>query len=61
MQVDVSHAIANEAYKWAKENCPSYITVNVKLGDNFLDETEMYVTFYFGEEKEATLFALRWA
>ncbi len=46
---------------WAKENCPSYIT-------NVLDYVyqgggwtpELSIKYYFGEEKDAVMFTLRW-
>lgn len=61
MQVDVPYSKANDARKWVKDNCPSYITLNVKTTPDWIDNTEMYITFYFSDERDATLFALRWA
>lgn len=55
------------AWKWAKENCPSYIThqestvpeglVPVKGG--WVAERP-YIEYCFSDERDATAFALRW-
>lgn len=60
MQVDIPYSRAHEAIKWAKENCPNYITFNLKLNDELFENTAMYITLYFGHENDAALFALRW-
>ena len=45
------------ALKWAKVNCPSYIT---NQGENI--GLDVYVIHYFfGQQRDATAFALRWA
>ena len=44
---------------WAKENCPSYITNDLHCdGYNTYDQTR--VDYFFGDEKDAVLFILRW-
>ena len=49
-----------EALTWAKENCPSYITNDIHpSGSIFFDRKK--VDYYFGDEKEAVMFLLRWA
>jgi hypothetical protein len=46
---------------WAKENCPSYITnVLDYVGPGGGLVAELSIKYYFGEEKDAVLFALRW-
>jgi hypothetical protein len=48
-----------EAMTWAKENCPSYITNDMHQdGYNTYDNTK--IDFFFGDEKEALMFMLRW-
>ncbi len=39
--------------KWAKKNCPSYITNAAS--------PEGKIVYYFGTEKDAAIFILRWA
>ena len=39
--------------KWAKDHCPSYITNTVVTG--------FVIKYYFSQEADAVLFALRWA
>jgi hypothetical protein len=62
----VSHSVAifhdksHKALEWAKENCPSYITNSVKI-DYRDDVWEFFmIEFFFYEEDDATMFALRW-
>lgn len=44
-----------EPLTWAKKNCPSYITNDaVQKGGVY------YYRFYFGNEKDMTMFILRW-
>jgi len=41
---------------WAKAHCPSYIT-----NDAYRDDYRMWgYRFYFNDEKDALLFALKW-
>jgi hypothetical protein len=48
-----------DALDWAKENCPSYITNDLHQdGYNTYDHTKM--DYYFSDEKDALIFALRW-
>ena len=45
--------------EWAKENCPSYITNDLHCdGYNTYDQTKL--DYFFGDEKDAMLFILRW-
>lgn len=47
---------AFEPLEWAKKHCPSYITNDaVQIGGDY------YYRFYFGNDKDRVLFALRWA
>jgi hypothetical protein len=46
------------ALTWAKENCPSYIT-NIGRPDN-LDPNNSSIVYYFGDEREALMFMLKW-
>ena len=45
-----------EPLKWAKDYCPSYIT-----NDTVMKGGRYYYRFFFGSEKDCTLFALRWS
>jgi hypothetical protein len=63
-KVTIPYNIIDPALKWAKDNCPSYITNNVVpvsfVEANDSDYISVRVIFHFSEEKDATLFALRW-
>lgn len=49
-----------EPLDWVKENCPSYITNDIHCdGYNTYDQTR--VDYFFGTEKDAVLFILRWS
>jgi hypothetical protein len=49
-----------EPLTWAKENCPSYITNDLHQdGYNTYDHTK--IDYFFGNEKDAVWFSLRWA
>lgn len=61
-QVSLEYTKSHEALDWAKENCPNYITNHVdpiSFADHNILGT-IWVRFYFGDDKDATLFALRW-
>ena len=45
-----------EPLEWAKQHCPSYIT-----NDAVQKEGEYHYRFYFGDERDAVSFALRWS
>lgn len=55
------------ALEWAKQNCSSYITntlsnsitlgEQVQLGGAY---TGTYINYYFGDEKDALIFRLKW-
>lgn len=45
-----------EPLQWAKDYCPSYIT-----NDTVMKGGRYYYRFFFGSEKDCTLFALRWS
>jgi hypothetical protein len=49
-----------EPLAWAKFHCPSYIT-NEGPVDLFKIPGEYNIAYYFGDERDATLFALRWS
>ncbi len=52
-----------EALTWAKKNCPSYITndsTKVVTDDVSMYPYEHVINYYFGDEKDANWFALRW-
>lgn len=40
------------ALEWAKKNCPGYITNRATVDGK--------ICYYFANEKEATMFMLRW-
>lgn len=44
-----------EPLVWAKRNCPSYIT-----NDAVQKEGVYYYRFYFSNDRDQALFALRW-
>ena len=44
-----------EPLEWAKKNCPSYIT-----NDAVQKQGEYYYRFFFGNEQDQIIFALRW-
>lgn len=47
----------DEALAWAKENCPSYIT-----NDGYIDnEYNARYYFIFGDERDMISFSLRWS
>lgn len=45
-----------EPLEWAKQNCPSYITV-----DAILKNDRYYYRFFFGKEKDLLMFILKWS
>ena len=49
-----------EPLEWAKTNCPSYITNNVHQ-DGYYTYDRAKIDYYFGDEKDATFFALKWS
>jgi hypothetical protein len=63
-EVTIPYHIIDPALKWAKDNCPSYITNTMApihyTADLPVDFISIRVIFHFSEEKDATLFALRW-
>jgi len=53
MKVALPYDTTWAALKWAKDNCPSYITNS--------STPEGKIVYYFGQEKDAMIFTLRWA
>jgi hypothetical protein len=53
------------ALEWAKEHCPSYITNDRTPGPPRYYTThsidDIKIRFYFGNKRDATAFALKWA
>jgi hypothetical protein len=54
------------ALAWAKENCPSYITNEAvdtakmkRVPGGWVDDTR--IVYFFGDEKDALMFTLKWA
>lgn len=45
---------------WAREHCPSYITNVLDLGPDGMPFAPS-IKYYFGEEKDAVMFTLRWS
>jgi hypothetical protein len=45
---------------WAREHCPSYITNVLDLGLDGIPVAPS-IKYYFGEEKDAVMFTLRWS
>lgn len=59
MRVTIAYDPVWEAMTWAKEKCPSYITNDMHQdGYNTYDHTK--IDFFFSDEKDALLFALKW-
>lgn len=52
---------------WAKEHCPSYITnkasntTRLKRVSSSGWVSDSSIVYYFGNERDATIFTLRWA
>lgn len=47
-----------KALEWTKKNCPSYITNDVAGGES--DYTRpIAIDYFFSDEKDATLFAMK--
>jgi len=44
-----------EPLRWAKQNCPSYIT-----NDGVIIDGQYHYRFYFGREQDQIMFSLRW-
>jgi len=42
---------------WARDNCPSYLSATLWLKE---DQGSSTAEFHFAEEKDATIFSLRW-
>lgn len=47
-----------EALVWAKKNCPSYITNAICDGYNTHDNNK--IDYFFADENDMLIFALRW-
>ena len=47
------------ALTWAKKNCSSYITNDVHKNTNEPGRG-VQIDYFFGEEKDAVLFSLKW-
>lgn len=48
-----------EPIDWAKEHCPSYISNDIHMdGYNTFDNSK--IDYFFGDEKDAMWFKLRW-
>lgn len=44
---------------WAKKNCPSYITNDVHQ-DGYYTYDNTKIDYFFGNERDAVFFSLRW-
>lgn len=62
---DLGPAYANDMVEWAKTHCPGYITNSAVAEDLGTQPTtppwEYFRVFYFSDDKDATLFLLRWS
>jgi hypothetical protein len=48
-----------QAFVWAQENCPSYITNYVhQCGYNSYDVNR--IDYFFGDDRDALIFTLKW-
>lgn len=60
MRVTLPYDPLWRALAWAKQHCTSYITTDQHcIGYNCYDSSS--IDYYFADEKDATLFLLRWA
>lgn len=65
--VTLSYDPTWQALEWAKQHCASYITHTITRenrdwfhGKNY-SSSIMCVTYYFSNERDATMFRLHWA
>jgi hypothetical protein len=58
--VTLPHKYEWDATEWAKEHCPSYLsaTAHLRLGR---DLPPSNVDYHFADEKDLTMFILRWS
>jgi hypothetical protein len=48
-----------QAFVWAKEHCPSYITIDHhQCGYNSYDVNR--IDYFFGDDRDALIFTLKW-
>ena len=63
IEVDMTVTLAYDpiwkAHEWAKKHCPSYTTNDVHKNTGEI-EKPVQIDYYFGDEKEATWFLLKW-
>ena len=61
MKVTLPYDPVWKALEWAKKNCPSYITNRAADTDDLdgLSNAVMVIDYYFSDEKDATLFTLK--
>ncbi len=61
MKVTLPHDPLWYALEWAVLNCPSYITNDTeRITDSLGSEEITVVHYYFSNDRDAVLFALRW-
>ena len=59
MTVTIPYDVAWPALAWAKKYCASYITNDMHCdGYNTYDQSK--IDYFFGDEKDAVMFTLRW-
>lgn len=46
---------------WATENCPSYVTYETVDVSDFSVTNDILAEYTFADERDATLFRLKWA
>lgn len=60
--LDQGYEHSGRMLQWAKKNCPSYITNDaVAIVTADLTDTTYKRIFYFGNDRDAAIFALRWS
>ena len=60
MTVTLPYDLFWRPLEWAKEHCPSYITNDIHTrGYNDYDVNR--IDYFFGNEKEALMFLLKWS
>jgi hypothetical protein len=57
---NLAHEVFVRASEWAEEFCPSYAGSDEVDVSDFSGAHDTLAEYYFGDERDATLFRLRW-
>jgi len=58
-KVTLVHTQGWEPRDWARESCPSYLSCT--LHGIFGDGAKLFMDYHFNDEKDLTMFLLRWS